>query len=328
MIPDAVEDGIVQDLYFQCTIDSMSTHASLASTLPNLLAFCATYELGSFSKAARRLGLTPQAASRSVLRLERTLGTPLFRRTTRTVTPTEAAREYYRTAREALDLLAKAEGEVTNKEGARAALVRFSVPTTYGHHRLLPRVAAFLERHPGIELEIHVGNRNIDFTAEGYEFAIRMGSIRTAGFVARKLGEFSLGVFASPSYLARRGTPRSPEQLANHSCLGFVMPSTGKILPWSFEPGPRSWVPRAAVRVSDDVLGVVTLARAGVGIIQVYDYLVEDLIERGQLVEVLRDYRGASRPFSIVYPSEPKRSPAARILIDFLLTGARAPGIR
>jgi DNA-binding transcriptional LysR family regulator len=309
-------------------MSSMSTHAALAATLPNLLAFCATYELGSFSKAAQRLGLTPQAASRSVLRLEQTLGTALFRRTTRTVSPTDAAREYYRTARQALDLLAKAEAEVTTKDGERAGHVRFSVPTTYGHHRLLPRIAAFLERYPGIELEIHVGNRNVDFAAEGYEFAIRMGSIRTAGFVARKLGEFSLGVFASPSYLARRGTPRSPEQLGNHSCLGFVMPTTGKILPWSFEPGPRSWVPRARVRVSEDVLGVITLARAGVGLIQVYDYLVEDELERGQLVEVLRDHRGASRPFSIVYPSEPKRSPAARVLIDFLLAGTRTPNPR
>lgn len=106
------------------------------------------------------------------------------------------------------------------------------------------------------------------------------------------------------------------------------MPSTGKILPWSFEPGPRSWVPRTVVRVSEDVLGLVTLARAGVGLIQVYDYLVEEELERGQLVEVLRDHRGASRPFSIVYPSEPKRSPLARTVIDFLLAGARVAGQR
>jgi DNA-binding transcriptional LysR family regulator len=302
----------------------MSAHASLSSTLPNLLAFCATFELGSFSKAARRLGVTPQAASRSVLRLEEALGTALFRRTTRTVTPTNAAREYYRAARDALDMLAKAEGELTKTDGEGAGIVRFSVPTTYGHRRLLPRMAAFRERYPGIELEIHVGNRNVDFAAEGYDFAIRMGSIRAAGFVARKLGDFAVGVFASPSYLARRGVPRSPEQLASHCCLGFVMPSTGKVLPWSFEPGPRSWLPRAGVRVADDVLGVVTLARAGVGLIQVYDYLVDEELERGQLVEVLREHRGASRPFSIVYPSAPKRSAAARALIDFLLTGVRA----
>jgi DNA-binding transcriptional LysR family regulator len=306
----------------------MSTHAFLSSTLPNLLAFCATYELGSFSKAARRLGVTPQAASRSVLRLEGALGTALFRRTTRTLTATDAARGYYRTAREALDLLSRAEQEVTKQDRQRAGVVRLSVPTTYGHRRLLPRIAAFRERYPGIELEIHVGNRNVDFAAEGYDLAIRMGAIRTAGFVARKLGDFALGVFASPSYLARRGIPRSPEQLVNHACLGFVMPSTGKILPWSFEPGPRSWLPSAEVRVSDDVLGVVTLARAGVGLIQVYDYLVDEELERGQLVEVLQDYRGVSRPFSIVYPSEPKRSAAARALIDFLQAGVREPQSR
>jgi len=299
--------------------------ATLASTLPNLLAFCATFELGSFSQAARRLGVTPQAASRSVLRLERTLGTTLFRRTTRVVTPTDAAREYYRTAKEALDLLSRAEGEVTKRSGQAGGLVRLSVPTSYGHQRLLPRIAAFRERYPGIELEVHVGNRNVDFTAEGYDFAVRMGAIRAPGHVARKLGDFPVGVFASPSYLARRGTPRSPEQLLHHACLGFVMPSTGKVLPWSFEPAPRSWVPRSAVRVAEDVLGIVTLARAGLGLIQMYDFLVEEDVERGKLVEVLREYRGASRPFSIVYPSQPQRSAAARTFIDFLLSGARAP---
>ena len=301
----------------------MSAQPSLSSTLPNLLVFCAAYELESFSKAARRLGLTPQSASRSVLRLEQTLGVVLFRRTTRTVTPTDAAREYYRTASQALELLSRAESEVSQKDGERAGRVRLSVPTTYGHHRLLPRIVTFRERYPGIELELHVSNRNVDFATEGFDFAVRMGAIRTAGFVARKLADYTLGVFASPSYLARRGTPRSPQQLAQHACLGFLMPSTGKILPWSFEPEPRSWTPRADVRVSEDVLGIVTLARSGAGLAQVYDYLVESEVERGQLVEVLQEYRGATRPFSIVYPSEPKRSPAARTLIEFLLSGAR-----
>ncbi|HSC86464.1 MAG TPA: LysR substrate-binding domain-containing protein [Polyangiaceae bacterium] len=293
----------------------------LASTLPNILVFCATYELGSFSNAARRLALTPQAASRGVLRLEQTLGTTLFRRTTRTLTPTEAAHEYYRTSKEALELLARAESAVSAKESERAGLVRLSVPTTYGHHRLLPRMVALRQRYPGIQLEIHVANRNIDFASEGYDLAIRMGPIRTAGFVARKLGDFALGVFASPSYLARRGTPRTPAQLAEHSCIGFVMPSTGKLLPWTFASGPRSWVPNAELRVADDALGLITLARAGAGLIQVYDFLVEQELEFGTLVEVLREHRGASRPFSVVYPSQPKRSPAARTVIDFLLGG-------
>ncbi len=292
---------------------------ALQSTLPNLLTFCCAFELGSFSLAARKLGITPQAASRSVVRLEETLGVTLFRRTTRTVTPTDEARTYYRTAKQALELLQQAETAVTHREGKQAGLVRVSAPTSYGHLRLLPSLAAFRERYPAIELELHIGNRNIDFTQEGYDLAIRMGTIREKGLVARKLGDFPLGVYGSPSYLARRAPPRNPDQLSCHDCIAFIMPSTGRVLPWLLGAGSRAVTPRAAVRCSEDVLSLVSLAKAGLGLIQIYDFLVEKEVERGLLVEVLRDHRGASRPFSLVYPAQPKRTDAARTLIDFLL---------
>jgi DNA-binding transcriptional LysR family regulator len=292
--------------------------APLQSTLPNVLTFCAVIEQGSFSKAARELGVTPQAASRSVVRLEETLGVTLFRRTTRTVTPTDVARAYYETAKQALALLQRAELEVSSRNVARSGLVRLSVPTTYGHHRLLPALAAFHERYPAIELEIHVGNRNVDFTSEGYDLAVRLGAIRGKGLVARKLGDFALGVYGAPAYLARRPPPRTPAHLADHACIAFIMPSTGRLMPWILGTGP-SFVPPAPVRCADDVLATITLARAGVGLCQTYDFLVEKDVERGLLVEVLRDFRGGSRPFTLIYPATPKRSPAARAMIDFLL---------
>jgi len=292
---------------------------TLQSTLPNLLTFCAAFELGSFSKAARKLGVTPQAASRSVVRLEETLGVTLFRRTTRTITPTDEARAYYQTAKQALELLARAEIDVTRREGTHAGIVRFSAPTSFGHLRLLPALAAFRERYPAIELDIHIGNRNVDFTTDGYDFAVRLGTIREKGLIARKLGEFPLGVYGSPSHFARHAPPRTPAQLDDHQCISFVMPNSGRILPWSFYPAPKSYSPRSTVRCSEDVLALVTLARSGLGLVQTYDFLVEKDIERGLLVEVLQEYRGVTRPFSIVYPATPRRSPVARTLIDFLL---------
>ncbi len=292
---------------------------ALQSTLPNLLTFCAAFELGSFSKAARKLGVTPQAASRSVVRLEETLGVSLFRRTTRTVTPTDEARVYYRTAKQALELLQSAELEVARRDNSQSGVVRLSAPTSYGHHRLLPSLASFRERYPGIELELHVGNRNVDFTRDGYDIAIRMGTIREKGLIARKLGDFPLGVYGSPAYFARHGAPRTPAQLEDHACITFVMPGSGRALPWTFGPGAGTFTPRSTLRCSEDVLALVTLARAGLGLIQLYDFLVERDVERGLLVEALRDHRAASRPFSLVYPATPKRSPAARTLIEFLL---------
>jgi DNA-binding transcriptional LysR family regulator len=291
----------------------------LQSTLPNVLTFCAAFEQGGFSKAARILGVTPQAASRSVLRLEETLGVTLFRRTTRRVTPTDAARAYYVSVNEALGLLRQAEAELSTRDRGRSGLVRLSVPTTFGHHRLLPMLAGFRDRYPGIGLEIDVGNRNVDFTAEGYAFAIRLGAIRETGLIARKLGDFPLGVYGAPAYLARHSIPRTPAELSHHTCIGFVMPRTGRLLPWTFVPGPRAWVPQSSLRCTEDVLATVTLARAGLGLIQTYDFLVERDVAAGTMVEVLREFRGASRPFSLIYPAAPQRSATARLLIDFLL---------
>ena len=254
--------------------------SALQSTLPNVLTFCATFEQGSFSKAARILGVTPQAASRSVLRLEETLGVTLFRRTTRRVTPTDAARAYYVTVNEALALLRQAEAEVSTRDRNRSGVVRLSAPTTFGHHRLLPMLAGFRERYPGIAFEIHVGNRNVDFTAEGYDLAIRVGPIRQTGLIARKLGDFPLGVYGAPAYLTRHSVPRSPADLPHHTCIAFVMPRTGRVLPWTFVPRPRAWTPRSSVKCTEDVLATITLARAGLGLVQTYDYLVERDVAR------------------------------------------------
>ncbi|MDI1428252.1 LysR family transcriptional regulator [Polyangium sorediatum] len=299
------------------------TAPSLAGTLPNLEAFCRTYETGSFTKAARALSVTPQATSRSVARLERALGVTLFRRTTRSLAPTDAARRYYDLCVQALSLLSTGERELASGKKAVEGRVRISVPTTYGHHRLLPSLGTFRERYPGIGVEVNVSNQNVDFVRDGFDLAIRMGTIDDKTLVARKLGDFALGVYASPSYLARHGAPRTPGELDEHTCVAFVMPRSGRVLPWTFVPAPERFEPEAPYRCSDDVLGIITLARAGVGLVQVYDFLVEEDVARGALVEVLGSFRGKSRPFSLLYPKSVEPSRPARALIDYIVATAR-----
>lgn len=296
---------------------------TLAGTLPNLEAFCKTYETGSFTKAARLLSVTPQATSRSVARLERALGTTLFRRTTRSLAPTEAAQRFYDRCMQALALLSAGERDLSSDRGAPEGLVRISVPTTYGHRRLLPLLGAFHDRYPGVRVDVNVSNQNIDFVRDGYDLAVRMGTIDDKTLVARKLGDFALGVYASPTYVARHGAPQTPDDLPKHTCVAFLMPRSGRVLPWTFAPAPQSWVPEAPYRCSDDVLGVISLARAGVGLVQIYDFLVEDDVARGALVEVLADYRGGSRPFSLLYPKGVIPSSAVRAMIDFIVSTAR-----
>jgi DNA-binding transcriptional LysR family regulator len=293
----------------------------VAGSLPNLEAFCRTFETGSFTKAARLMGVTPQATSRSVGRLEQSLRATLFRRTTRSLAPTDAAQYYERCSR-ALSLLADGERQLSRGDEAAEGRVRISAPTSYGHHRLLPALATFAERYPKVRVDVNLSNRNVDLIREGFDLAIRRGPLRDRTLVARKLGDYSVGVYASSAYLARHGAPDTPRELAQHTCITFAMPSSGRALPWVFSGAP-SFTPEARFCCSEDVLGVVTLARAGVGFVQVLDFLVEEDVARGQLVEVLTEYRGPARPFTLIHPKVEKAPPAVRALSDFIMARAR-----
>lgn len=293
-----------------------------AGTLPNILAFCRTIELGSFTRAAVALGVTPQATSRAVARLEAALGVTLFRRTTRSLEATEAAHAYYAACQAALAALSEAERGLAGSQRATAGRVRVSVPTTYGHHRFLPMLVEFRRLFPRVEVEVHVSNRSIDFVRESFDFAIRLGAITDASLVARRLGDFTVGVFGSPGYLAARGTPATPADLAAHQCITFAMPRTGRVLPWDFRGEPRQWVPPTSVQVDDDVLATITLARGGGGLVQTYHFFVERELARGELVEVLREFGGVARRFSLIYPANVRLGRPARALIDFVVKAA------
>ncbi len=295
-------------------------------TLPNLEVFCLTFETGSFTRAAEKLGLTPQATSRAVARLEAALGVTLFRRTTRSLAPTDEARRYYAACHSALATLDEAERELSQGQRAPRGEVRISMPTTYGSHRLLPSLGRFRERFPDIQVVAHVSNRNVDFVRDGFELAVRMGTHADPTVVRRSLGDFSLGLFASPRYLARRPAPTTVGELAAHLGIAFVMPSSGRTLPWEIidEGIRRALPPPNPYRVSGDVLGAIALAVAGVGVVQTYDFLVERERAAGELVEVLPHLRGATRPFALLYPSARKLSRPARLLADFVVSEARA----
>lgn len=289
----------------------------------DLQAFQLTVELGNFTRAAQALGVTPQAVSRAVARVEAELQIPLFRRNTRHVTPTEAGRVYYAACATALGALAAAEETLRARQDAPTGVVRVSVPTTYGHHRFMPLLAEFCRQHPGVEVEVDISNHNVDFVREGFDLAIRMGELGDASFIARPLGDFTLGVFASPAYLNERGAPQTPDDLHQHRIAVFILPRTGRAMPWALSPGPTLLHLPAAVRVRSDVLGLIGFARAGGGLVQTYHFLVEGELARGELVEVLKPYAGHTRPFSLIYPREALARPAARALVDFLVARAR-----
>ncbi|CAH0286785.1 LysR family transcriptional regulator [Enterobacter ludwigii] len=284
--------------------------------------FIAVVEHGSFTAAAVAMSTTPSVLSRAVSRLETRLGRQLLQRTTRRVGLTEAGRVYLEQARSAFSLLDEAERDGQGQEGDLTGRVRMSVPTTYGHYRLPPLLAQFSQHYPRVQVDLNITNRNVDLIAEGFDLAIRLGQMPDSGLVARKLEDAALLLVASPAYLHRMGTPQTLEDLHRHMCLPFILPRTGRIAPWVFREDERDvdWLPVSPIETSDDVLGVVSLAEHGMGICQSYEFIVQDRIQRGQLVEVLPHLRGRSRPFSVIFAPHRRQSAATRAMIDLLTT--------
>jgi DNA-binding transcriptional LysR family regulator len=284
--------------------------------------FCLTAELQGFTAAAASAGLTPAAVSRSIARLEARLGVQLFVRTTRQVRLTDAGRSYHAQCRQALGQLVEAERELTGEQRVATGTVRISLPTSYGHYRVLPVLPEFRRRYPGVELEVQVSNRNVDFASEGFDLAVRGRTPPDSGLVARHLEDTALVVVATPQYLRRHGTPRTPDALVQHECIQFSRPSTGLPVPWLFrDKSGREFelTPPAVVRCTDDVLSLATLARHGAGLTQTFGAAVEDDIREGRLKEVLKDYAGATMPFSLLYPANRHMPLRVRVLIDFLV---------
>nr|WP_222611202.1 MULTISPECIES: LysR family transcriptional regulator [Undibacterium] len=287
--------------------------------------FCKAAEQQSFTLAASALGLTPAAVSRSVARLEARLQVKLFARTTRQIRLTEEGKAYYEQCTQALQQIREAELSLAGKQREPSGSLRISAPTTYAHYRLLPLMPRFFERYPKIKIELNISNRNVDFVEEGYDVAIRLGYLDDArlasGLVARKLEDVVRGTYASPSYLKRFGMPRTPEDLHQHRCLQFLLPSTGRPFPWYFEVNgeTQEFAFAPSISVTDDVLGGMTLAKNGGGICQSFHYIVADDIAQGRLVEVLKEYNGQTRPYSLVYLPNRLMSATVRAFVDFVM---------
>lgn len=287
--------------------------------------FCLAAELESFTAAAASVGLTPAAVSRSVGRLEDRLQVRLFARSTRKIQLTEGGRAYYAQCRQALNQLAEAERDLTGQQSEPAGILRISMPTALGHYRVLPLLPRFRERHPQVHVDAQLSNRNIDFVADGFDLAIRGRDQADSGLVARKLMDAEALVVASPAYLERAGAPASLDELPQHDCVQFVLPSSGITVPWVFRIDGRDVDinTRGSYNCSEDILGPATLCRAGAGLAQTYRFIVEDDLRSGALVEVLKPFGGRTRPFSLMYPGTRHMPLRVRVFVDWLVEALR-----
>lgn len=281
--------------------------------------FCLAAELSSFTAAANAAGVTPAAVSRSVSRLEARLGIRLFVRSTRHIRLSDEGLAYFEQVRPAIAQLVDAERQVGG-QGA-AGRLRISLPTPYAHYRVLPLLPAFRDQYPNVDVHVHISNRNVDFADDGYDLSVRGRAPDDSTLIARKLEDAELVVVGAPDYLRRRGTPQSLDDLGGHDCIQFDRPSSGRRIPWTFQRDGESAdiLTEGPYGTAEDVLGGVSLARAGAGLFQTYRFVVEEDLRANRLTEVLQRHGGSTRPFVLLYPHARHVSRRVRAFVDFLV---------
>lgn len=289
--------------------------------------FMAVAEVGSFSEAARRLGVTPSAVSKGVARLEGGLGVRLLARSTRQVGLTAEGSSFRDRCRPILSDLAEARDEILSAGAAPAGKLRVSLPTSISQLKIIPAMPRFLARYPAIQLDISITDRPVDLIGEGVDVAIRVGEMGDSRLIARRLWRPPYVTCASPTYLARAGEPRSLEDLVQHQCLGRFVDHLGRVRSWTFRQDGVGveWEPRGQMTV-DRAEGLATAAVAGLGIIQVNHYIVEEDLLAGRLVEILSDFAPAGPPIQAVMPPGRQNVPRVRAFVDFaveLFAGCR-----
>jgi len=289
-------------------------------SIRGITSFVRVAAVGSFSQAARQLGVSTVAVSRNVQRLESELGVRLLNRTTRRVSLTEEGRVLFETSRSALAELEAAHDTIAERRAEPEGLVRATTAAAFGRLCVLPLLGDFRARYPRIEVELSFANRVVDTAAQGYDLDIRVGRIPDSTTVARKIAEVPRFVCASPHYLMRHGAPQTPGQLSAHECIRYRSFASGRPRRWEF--GRGSEVVGYDVYghlVLNDILAVCDAAIAGLGLAQLATFIATPHIRAGRLVPVLTDYAPPLFPISLCYPARRLQPARVRALVDFLV---------
>lgn len=260
--------------------------------LGELSAFVALAETGSFVAAAHRLGRDPTAISRRVQGLERRLGVRLAERSTRRVALTEAGQAFLERVRPLLDDLRAAEGEASALvQGEPQGRLRIALPSAFGRLWIAPALSDFLALHPRVALEAQFSNAYVDLVGEGFDLAVRLGSLPDSRLVARKVTERHRLICAAPAYLAEHGVPRTPADLTGHACLRFTDKPNPHVWEFVGPAGEMQVAPISGPFASDDAEALVQAGVAGAGVVYATDWLVGRELADGRLVRLLEDWR-------------------------------------
>ncbi|WP_313142121.1 LysR family transcriptional regulator [Stenotrophomonas sp.] len=287
-------------------------------TLDAMRVFVAVVERNGFSAAAQALDMSTAGVTRQVAALEKRLSTRLLHRTTRRVSPTSAGAAYYAQCVRLLAEFDALEASIGAQALEPSGMLRINAPVSWGIARLGPLLAGYRQRFPQVELDLALSDRLVDMVEEGYDVAIRITREPSPALIARRLGQARITLCAAPSYLAARGTPRTPQDLEQHDCLGYSYWASGNQWPLQGLGSETRVTVNSILQANNgDVLREAAIA--GMGVILQPDFLLEDALADGRLVRVLPEWDVPAIGIFAVYTSRSHLAPKVRSFIDYLV---------
>ncbi|WP_331371289.1 LysR family transcriptional regulator [Sinorhizobium chiapasense] len=283
--------------------------------LNDIVVFARVVEAGSFTAAARQLGMPKTTVSRRIAALEREVGVRLIQRTTRSLNMTDAGRLYYEESSQALRTIEEANLRLAEARAEPSGTIRISAPVGFGGHFLTRAVVDFLAMYPKTKVELRLTDDNLNLVENGIDLAFRTGILADSTLIARKLGSTHRLLCASPDYVARSGVPDGPADLARHQCV-IAGPSAASAH-WVLDgPHGQETVTVAGRFAANEMQAVVAAAIAGYGIAQVPQAIAEPLVAEGRLHRVLHDYTTPAGGLYVLYPSSRHLSPLIKAFIE------------
>lgn len=285
--------------------------------IDTLRLFTAVAELGSFTRAADRMGMTPGAASKQISALEEHLQARLLERTTRSVRLTDAGSALLDRVRPWLGEYDEIENGLAHEQAAAAGLLRVSTAVDFGSSKLIEPVTAFMNKWPAVEVRLDFSDRMIDIVDEGFDVAIRIGHLPDSSLIAKRLAHAPMALVASPDYLQAAGRPDHPTDLASHTCIiDRNKPTPNQ---WRFQRGKEEIEVKVSGRLSlNGARAAVASAAEGAGIACSPAWACESCLENGNVVRLLPDWEPDHRDLWAVFPSNRYLAHRVRLFVDFL----------
>jgi LysR family transcriptional regulator for bpeEF and oprC len=287
--------------------------------LQSMRLFARLAELGSFTKAAESLDIGRPQVTRYIQELETSLGVRLFQRTTRKVALTAEGERFYERVQEILADISAATTMFDRSGATLAGRLRVDIPTAFAQLKFIKSLKEFTAAYPGINVVLGVTDRAVDLIGEGIDCALRIGDLPDSSLIARPIAMATMVTCAAPAYLHEQGEPETLDDLASHQGVTFLSGQSNRALPWHFsvKGQDRVFVSNTGITVNESN-AYVQCGVSGFGIIQAPGIAVAEHLDSGDLVEILKRYRPAPRPVTLLYPSRTHLAPQVQVFIEWL----------